>query len=87
MPEHPILVQPDIDDLERARVQPVDAVPTLAAFLHEMGASEQAQMFRNGWPRDGEGLGDVAGRLAALAEKVEHSTTGGVGEGAEGRIR
>jgi hypothetical protein len=87
LPEHPILVQPDIDGLEWARIQLVDAVPTLAAFLHEVGASQQAQMFRNGWPRDRERLGDAAGRLTALAEEIEHSTTGGVGEGAEGRIR
>ena len=87
MPEHSILAQPEIDGLERARIQLVQAVPALAAFLDEICASQQAQMFRNGWPRDGEGLGDAAGRLAALTEEIEHGTTGGVGEGAEGRIR
>jgi hypothetical protein len=87
LPEHSILVQPEIDGPEWARIQLVHAVSTLAAFLDKMGASQQAQMSRNGWPREGEGLGDAAGRLAALAEEIEHGTTGGVGEGAEGRIR
>ena len=51
-----------------------------------MSAAEKAQVLGNGGAGDGESSGDLSGGLATAAEEVEYGSTGGVGEGVEGRF-
>lgn len=87
LPETSILVEPGIDRFQGTSVQLVKPVPTLTALLHEMGTSQQAQVFRDGRTGDGKGLGDPSGRQASLPQQVEHCATGGIGEGVKGSLR
>jgi len=87
LPENPVIVEPGIDDAERLGVQLVQAAPARAAFAHEAGAAQQAQVLGNGRSRNGEGFGDLSGGEAARSQKVQDRAAGGVGERAEGRGR
>ena len=48
LPEDPILFQPGIDSFQRFRIKLVKTVAAFAAFLYEMSAAKQAQMFGDG---------------------------------------
>jgi hypothetical protein len=82
-PEVSILIEPGIDGAERFRIELVDAMAALAVLLNQMSAAQQAQVFGDGGPGNGKGLGDFSGRLAAAAQKIKHRAAGGVGEGLE----
>jgi hypothetical protein len=50
----------------------------------EMGATQQAQMFRDRRTRDGKSLSNVSGRLAAAAQEIEDGAPRRIGERLEG---
>ena len=83
LPEGAVLVQPGINGLERLGIELIDPVAPLPALLHQMSAAQQAQVLGNGRAGHGEGLGDAAGGLTALAQQVENSAPRGIGEGAK----
>src|ERR1700722_10336011 len=86
LPEHSISAEPGIDGSQWSRIQLVIAVPTLTALLHQMGASQQTQVFRNRRSRDGKRPSDASSRQTALPQKVQHGATGGVGQCSEGNL-
>ncbi len=55
-----------------------------AMLAHEVGATQQAQVFGNCRTRDRKGAGDLSGGLTAAAEQVKNSAASGIGEGLEG---
>jgi len=50
LPEDTILFEPFVDCLQWFRVELVETVTAFASFFHEVGASQQTQMFRDGGP-------------------------------------
>ena len=50
---------------------------------HELRVAENAEVSRDGGPRDGEPLGDGARRHRSVAEQGEDRSPRGVGEGAK----
>lgn len=84
-PEGTVLVEPGIDGGEGLRVEAIEAMASVAILNDEMSAAEDAEMPGDGRARNGKGCGDLPGRLAAAAEKIEDGTAGRVGEGCKGR--
>lgn len=73
--------------MQRLRVQFIEAMPTLTVLLHQMGGSQQAEMFRDRRTRHGKGLGDLSGRQTFLSQQVQNGAARGVGERAENSLR
>jgi hypothetical protein len=66
-PELAVLVEPGVYGAQRFGIEAVDAVAAFAVFLHQMGAAQEAQVFRDCGTGNGEGSGDFSGGLAAPA--------------------
>jgi hypothetical protein len=54
-------------------------------LANEARAPQEPQVFRDRGPGNGERPGDVPGRKAARAKKVEHRPPRGIGQGPERR--
>ena len=70
------MIQPGIDGPERLRIQLVKPAPALAAFANQPGAAQQAQVLGDSRTRNRKGLGDLPGRQAAAAQKVQDGAAG-----------
>jgi len=68
LPEVSILIEPGINGAERFGIEMVDAMPALAVFVNQMSAAQQAQVFGDGRPGNGKGLGNFSGGLAAAPQ-------------------
>jgi len=85
-PEDAVLAQPGIDGAQGSRIQLVDAVAARPMFPNQTSASEQAQMFRDGWPGDGKESSNPAGGKPFLPEEIENGPARWIGECAEGSV-
>lgn len=47
----------------------------------QVSAAEKTEVLGDRRTRNGKGAGDLSGRLAATAEKIENRAAGGIGEG------
>jgi hypothetical protein len=83
-PKDAVLLDPGINRAQRLGIELVNAVAAFAMLAHQMGAAEKTQMLGNGGARDGEGAGDLSGRLSTSAQEVENRAAGGIGQGLEG---
>jgi hypothetical protein len=83
-PEAAVLLEPGIDCAEGFGIELVDAMTAFTVLADEMGATQQAQMFRDRRTRDGKSLSNVSGGLAAAAQEVEDGSAGRIGERLEG---
>lgn len=86
-PEGPVLAEPGIYNPQGIGIQAVKALSPLAVLFDEPGVTQPAQMFGNGWARDGKSPGDTADRLGALPEQFQNCAPRWVGQGAESRLR
>src|SRR5215469_9217237 len=83
-PENPVLLDPRVDGAEWLRVELVNAIAPFAMLTDEVSAAQETQMLGDGRTRHREGVGDLSGRLTALAEKVENGPPGRIGESLKG---
>ena len=83
-PEAAVVVEPVVYGAERFGIELVDAVAAFAMLVHEVGAAQQAKMFRDRGTGDGESSGDFSGGLAAPAKEIEDGAAGRIGQGLEG---
>ena len=82
-PEHAVLLDPGVDGAQRLWIQLINPVTPLPMFSDQVRAAKQAQVFRDGRPRDGERAGDLTGRLASPAQEIEDGAPGGIGQSLE----
>jgi hypothetical protein len=85
-PENAVLLDPRVDGAQGFGIQLVDAVAAFAVFANEVGAAQQAEMFRNRWTGDGKSAGDLPRGLAAAAEQIQNGASCRVGESLEGGL-
>lgn len=71
------------DLAQRARVEPVDAVPALLPDAHQPSASQNAQVLRDRRLRNRKRSGQIVHRALFCAKLVEEPAAGRVGNGAE----
>lgn len=81
------MIEPGIHHAKWTGVEPVNAVPAVAAFFDKAGAPQQAQMFGNGGTGNRKGRGDAAGGKAALAQQIEYGAARGIGQRPENNLR
>jgi hypothetical protein len=86
-PEAAVLLDPGVDGTKRFGIEFVKTVTAFAVFADQVRTPQQAQVFGDGGARDGEGIGNLAGWLAAASQHVEHGAAGGIGKGLKGRFR
>ena len=86
-PEDPVVLEPGIHGLQGLGVEFVKAVAALAMLAHQVRPPQQTKVLGDGRPRDGKGLGDLSGRLAACAEQVENGAPRGIGKRVESSFR
>ena len=65
----------------------IETVPSFPVLVYQVRATQQAQVFRNRWPRDGKRLSDLTGGLTPLAEQVEHRPPGRIRQRTERGFR
>ena len=82
-PEGAVLLDPGVDGAERFGIEVIDTVAAFAMFANQVGPAQEAQMLGDGRARDGESVGDLAGRLTAAAEEIEDGAARGIGQGLE----
>jgi hypothetical protein len=64
-PEAAVLVEPRVNGSQWLGIELIDAVASLAMLAYQVGATEQAKMFRDRGPRNRECSCDLSGGLAA----------------------
>ena len=85
-PEAAVLLEPVVYGTQRFRIQVVNAQPSFAVFADEVGAAEEAQMFRNCRARDRKGSRNLSRGLATAAQQVENGAAGGIRKSLEGGL-
>jgi hypothetical protein len=83
-PKTAVLLDPGIDGAQRFGIELVNPVTSLALLADQMGSAQKAQVLGDRGARNRESAGNLAGWLAAAAQKVEDGATSGIGKGLEG---
>jgi hypothetical protein len=86
-PETAVLLDPGVDVPEWFRIELIDAIAAFAMLAHQMGATQQAKVLRDGRTRNRESFCYLSGRLASAAEKVEDGPASRVGKSLESGLR
>ena len=87
LPEPPVLFEPGINRFEWSWVQLVKAVAAATMFEYKARFAQLPKVFRNRWTGYGKGLCDVTRWLLTLAEEIQNSAAGGIGERMERELR
>jgi hypothetical protein len=82
-PEHAVLVEPSIHQLESGRVQGVQAKPGVPSLVDEPRLAEDPEVPGDGRAADGKPASHLASRHLPGTDQVEDGAAGGVAEGGE----
>src|SRR5262249_20920169 len=86
IPQAFVAAEPPIGALERPRIDAAIMDPSTHGAFHEPGLLESLDVFRRGGERHAVRRGELADRLLALREALEHRAPGPVAQRAEDEI-
>jgi hypothetical protein len=78
-PEDTVLPNPGVDGAKRFGIELIHTMTPFAMLTNEVGATEQAQVFRNRRTGDGKRAGDLPRGLTSAAQEVEDCAAGRIG--------
>ena len=82
-PDLAVALEPDVELLQRCRLQGVDAALSVHADVYESGVAENAKVFRDLGLSEAEAMNHIVDRARSVAQEFDDLEAMGFGEGFE----